>query len=312
MRTLAITATLMLALAAGGAASAQQGGWSGHRPPPNPGGDMRPPTPPRPQPQPQPGNGRQELTLYEFPDFGGRQYTWYGPTSEIYRQGYAARSARSTGGWLICERPSLGGRCLNVAGQLRNIDQPVASASPNTGTQQLTLFEFPDFRGRQYTWYGPSNQIYYQGFQAQSVRSAGVWTVCEKPNLSGRCRVVEGSMRDLGQQVASATPGRANTGGPGDGQGGGGQWGGGGQPGGRDGRTQYACSQGVQLNARFDGRSDTVELRSGYEAPVTLQRTRSDTGFRYASRDREFYGDGRQATYLIGRRAPITCRAVND
>jgi len=71
---------------------------------------------------------------------------------------------------------------------------------------------------------------------------------------------------------------------------------------------RYLCEGGLSLSAAFDDRDGTVQLRTGWDEPIQLDRVRSNRGFRYESRARRFYGRGQEATYVVGRRAPIECR----
>ena len=301
MRPLALSATL--ALLAGPALAQPTHGAR----PPQPSQASLPPAAPAPQPTPAPGT-RAELTLYELPSFQGRQYTWYGPAADVYKQGFPARSARGSGGtWVVCDSGLR--NCIQVSGQMATL--PLDVAVIRTSRNELTLYEGQNFQGRQSTWYGASNDVYRQGFQARSARATGgPWAVCEE---RGRCVTVDGSSADLGVQAASVRPGPATAVQGGRGQGGAGardtRWGP--QQGGRDDirYTRWICQGGVTLFANFDDNRGAVKVRAGGEDPDVLDQVRSGYGrsFRYENGVRAFYGQDGAATYVVGRRAPLQC-----
>ena len=301
MRPLALSATL--ALLAGSALAQPTHGAR----PPQPSQASLPPAAPAPQPTPAPGT-RAELTLYELPSFQGRQYTWYGPAADVYKQGFPARSARGSGAtWVVCDSGLR--NCIQVSGQMATLPMDVAVI--RTSRNELTLYEGQNFQGRQSTWYGASNDVYRQGFQARSARATGgPWAVCEE---RGRCVTVDGSSADLGVQAASVRPGPATAVQGGRGQGGAGardtRWGP--QQGGRDDirYTRWICQGGVTLFANFDDNRGAVKVRAGGEDPDVLDQVRSGYGrsFRYENGVRAFYGQDGAATYVVGRRAPLQC-----
>ncbi len=258
--------------------------------------------PPAPQPKPQPA--RNELTLYENPGFGGRQFTYYSASSEVYRQGYQTRSARAPGGvWTLCQSSDPRGPCQTVDGSAPSIGFNVGVVRP--GRQEITLYEGANFSGRQFTYYGASDQVRLQGFQARSARTdGGAWAACEGQPGRSQCVTVNGSASNLNIQVSAVQPGQApaysgggqggygGAGGGGNAQGGYGQGGQGGQwrQGGGYGalpqagqRFQYTCESNMSLAATFADDGSTVKVRlQGRKNPVVLDR-RQSTGAGRAS-----------------------------
>ncbi|MFN3513887.1 MAG: beta/gamma crystallin-related protein [Phenylobacterium sp.] len=104
----------------------------------------------------------------------------------------------------------------------------------------VTLYERPNFQGRQTTIFGSEENLSRRGFNdlAQSARFQGRWRVCEHAGFGGRCEDVSGDIADLNQiamsqRISSVEPYGYGGGGPGWGGGGPG-WGGGPvRPGGR-------------------------------------------------------------------------------
>lgn len=74
--------------------------------------------------QAQPYGGRGvSATLYEFPNFQGRQYRVTGETTNLPRQfNDQARSARFEGRWQVCENADFGGRCVELSGDMPELN----------------------------------------------------------------------------------------------------------------------------------------------------------------------------------------------
>ena len=72
--------------------------------------------------QPYAGRGGS-ATLYEFPDFEGRQFTVTSETTNLPRQfNDQARSARFNGRWTVCENADFGGRCVELSGAVPELN----------------------------------------------------------------------------------------------------------------------------------------------------------------------------------------------
>lgn len=72
----------------------------------------------------QPYGGRGgSATLYEFPNFQGRQFTVTSETTNLPRQfNDLARSARFDGRWTVCENADFGGRCVELSGAVPELN----------------------------------------------------------------------------------------------------------------------------------------------------------------------------------------------
>lgn len=72
----------------------------------------------------QPYGGRgPSATLYELPNFQGRQFTVTSETTNLPRQfNDQARSARFEGRWTVCENADFGGRCVDLSGDMPELN----------------------------------------------------------------------------------------------------------------------------------------------------------------------------------------------
>lgn len=74
------------------------------------------------------GRGEPVATLYELPGFQGRQTVIYGRAENLPRQfNDMAMSGRFEGRWRVCEHSDFGGRCVNVEGDVADL-QPLGLA----------------------------------------------------------------------------------------------------------------------------------------------------------------------------------------
>jgi len=91
MKKTILILTAAAGLAAAGAAGAQ--GWSGRGP---------------------------SATLYDRPEFGGREVTISGPVENLSNYGFndRAHSLRLQGRWRLCEHSDFGGRCVELTGNV--------------------------------------------------------------------------------------------------------------------------------------------------------------------------------------------------
>jgi hypothetical protein len=88
-----------------------------------------------------------------------------------------------------------------------------AQAQPY-GRGRATLYEYPNFQGRSVTIDRAENNLDNQNFNdaAQSAHFDGYWTVCSNYDFRGRCEVMSGDVRDLGDRnfgrtISSLQPG---------------------------------------------------------------------------------------------------------
>ncbi len=73
-------------------------------------------------------------------------------------------------------------------------------------------------------------------------------------------------------------------------------------------RVRYACDNGEELEMRyFPLQGVGVLVRNG--VPVELQQQPAASGARYTNGPTTVHGKGDELLVLIGRMAPITCRA---
>ena len=69
----------------------------------------------------------------------------------------------------------------------------------------------------------------------------------------------------------------------------------------------FICDDGSTFAVRFEPDLARVSLPGGEE--VALPRQQAGSGIWYAGPRHELRGKGGQATWTIGRRAPVECRA---
>ncbi|MCM0755703.1 MliC family protein [Desulfovibrio aminophilus] len=72
----------------------------------------------------------------------------------------------------------------------------------------------------------------------------------------------------------------------------------------------YTCEDGSSFSAVFDnaaGPDGVVILTFPDGVTLTLPRAVSGSGIRYTDGKHEFWGKGDQASWAIGRRAPVSC-----
>src|SRR5689334_24880323 len=76
-----------------------------------------------------------------------------------------------------------------------------AGAQPIGVGPRAVLFDQPNFQGRSVTIVEGAPNLASWGFdsRAMSARFEGDWTVCDSPDLDGRCATVRGDVADLSQ-----------------------------------------------------------------------------------------------------------------
>lgn len=70
----------------------------------------------------------------------------------------------------------------------------------------------------------------------------------------------------------------------------------------------YVCEDGSTLSVRFEPEAAIVTLENGTE--LNLPQQRAASGMWYSSGTHELRGKGDEATWGIGRRVPVQCKAV--
>lgn len=71
----------------------------------------------------------------------------------------------------------------------------------------------------------------------------------------------------------------------------------------------FDCGNGTRLKVdMLDG--DRVMVQMNDNAPVTIPADRSASGAKYMSPTHQFWNKGDEATWTVGRMAPMTCRKV--
>lgn len=70
------------------------------------------------------GGRRPSATLYDRPDFQGRQVTITGDVANLsnYNFNDRAHSLRLEGRWRLCEHADFGGRCVELSGDIRELN----------------------------------------------------------------------------------------------------------------------------------------------------------------------------------------------
>jgi membrane-bound inhibitor of C-type lysozyme len=74
-----------------------------------------------------------------------------------------------------------------------------------------------------------------------------------------------------------------------------------------DPRATYRCEDGSHFFVRFSGETAFVTLRDG--TTLSLPQQRAASGIWYSSGRYDLRGKGRQATWTVGRRVPVSCVA---
>ena len=69
----------------------------------------------------------------------------------------------------------------------------------------------------------------------------------------------------------------------------------------------YRCAGGERLDVVFEENQAVVTTKNGTMA--TLQQQKAASGIWYSNDRYDLRGKGKYATWTIGRRAPINCRA---
>jgi hypothetical protein len=169
--------------------------------------------------------GRVGITLFENPNYGGRNATFRDDVGNLsdYNLNDRVSSFRIARGesWEVCEHKDFGGRCTVFSGDEPDLARvswndmitslrPVRTRHDRDGRDhdghegrrryeepRLILFERPDFRGRSKEVTGTEDEISDFNDKAQSARAVGRWELCEHKGFRGRCVTISGDVPDL-------------------------------------------------------------------------------------------------------------------
>jgi Beta/Gamma crystallin len=169
-----------------------------------------------------------EITLFEYPDFGGRRITLRGAVSNFDPSGFNDRAASLVirdGYWELCTDAFFRGRCATLGpGEYRNLQpsftdaissaREVAGSPPPVrppppphvasggGEPRIELWERREFGGRSVTLTSAVPDFEPIGFNDRAdaaIVYGGVWRLCEHARLGGQCQEYgPGRYNDLG------------------------------------------------------------------------------------------------------------------
>ncbi len=170
--------------------------------------------------------GAAELTLYEYPQYGGNQLTLRGYAPSLANLGFNNRAGSivvNSGRWQLCSEENFQGYCGEVVpGEYRVLDRAfsdrVASAREvgtypgRTGpytTQSRGIIKFfaqPTFGGRSLDLQEDTPDFSERGYNDRAssmIISEGVWELCTDAGFAGNCRRYgPGRYPDLGWGMA--------------------------------------------------------------------------------------------------------------
>jgi Beta/Gamma crystallin len=169
-----------------------------------------------------------EITLFEYPDYGGRRITLRGAISNFDPTGFNDRASSMVireGYWEVCSDAYFRGHCATFGpGEYRGLQhsltetissaREVAAAPPapppvrppsaivGDGTPRIELWERREFGGRSIVLTSGVPDFERIGFNDRAdaaVVYGGVWRLCEHAGLGGRCQEYgPGRYNDLG------------------------------------------------------------------------------------------------------------------
>ena len=178
------------------------------------GGGGFPPTPPT----------TGSLILYTRTNFRGNTRTYNRSTSNLLTFNRRAASARvNFGQWQVCEGVNFSGRCVVLSQSTRDLGdfgmrnrissvRPVGGMPPQpppTGGVQITLFPQQNYLGAPTVFISANPNTFTQTRSATV--QAGSWQLCDGPNYTGRCIVLNQSVWDfsnynIGRTIRSIRP----------------------------------------------------------------------------------------------------------
>ena len=142
------------------------------------------------------------LTLYSEPGLRGRHAAYRAASFDVERQGFAARSAVSTGLWTLCEGGEVASRCQTIDGQAPELKLSPEIVRP--GLNALALYDQPGLKGRQVIYSFPADRP--APFHARSARTwGGPWSLCDQGFK--HCQTLDGRSQSLDLVVAAVRPG---------------------------------------------------------------------------------------------------------
>ena len=167
-----------------------------------------------------------EITLFEYPDFGGRRVTLRGAISNFDPSGFNDRASSMVirdGYWELCTDAFFRGRCAtfgpgeyrglqpsltDTISSAREVGGPPPGPLPGPpvvvggGAPRIELWERREFGGRSIvlTSGAPDfDRIEFNDRADAAVVYGGVWRLCEHAGLGGQCREYgPGRYNDLG------------------------------------------------------------------------------------------------------------------
>jgi Beta/Gamma crystallin len=169
-----------------------------------------------------------ELTLFEYPDFGGRRITFRGAVSNFDRIGFNDRASSMVireGYWEVCSDAYFHGRCAtfgpgeyhslqpslaDTISSAREVGGPPPGPPParppgivaGDGTLRIELWERREFGGSSIVLTSGVPDFERIGFNDRAdaaIVYGGVWRLCEHAGLGGRCQEYgPGRYNDLG------------------------------------------------------------------------------------------------------------------
>lgn len=219
----------------------------------------------------------QEITLYQYENFGGPNYSATSSISNLNDSGFndRASSVRVRGGaWQLCADAYYRGQCVTLQpgdyGSLRAMGLANAVSSLREigwssggggnagggggGGGAIVLYEAPGLSGRSLSLSGPVTNFDDMRFNdraSSAIVTRGTWQLCADANYYGTCEVFPpGRYDQLGAVTGQVSSGRPIDGGGGNVGGGGGNTGGGGWGTGRPGNPRVVMYEGPSFSGR--------------------------------------------------------------
>ena len=166
------------------------------------------------------------IVLFDRTSFRGQSNSYDRPTPNLFGAGNRAQSVTVGGGqWQLCDRVNFGGRCITVSRNISNLAtvgmrnriqslrpmgfNPGPGPFPPPSVGQITLFTQQNYLGMPTTFNRERSNI-VKVTRSATVQS-GSWQLCDAPNFTGRCIVLNQSVWDLsnyniGRTIRSIRP----------------------------------------------------------------------------------------------------------
>ncbi|MDQ6894764.1 MAG: beta/gamma crystallin family protein [Acidobacteriota bacterium] len=190
--------------------------------------------------------GRIGITVFEHPNYGGRNATFRDevPNLSDYNLNDRVSSFRIARGesWEVCEHKDFGGRCTVFSGDEPDLarvswNDMITSLRPVRGgarrggdwgrgddrrdrdrQSRLVLYDQRNFRGEARELLEPESDVPGNAGRVLSLNVQGgvAWEICSRPNFGGRCVVVSEDVPDLRSMgmeygIGSARPSRESS-----------------------------------------------------------------------------------------------------